>query len=267
MRQLWLILLCLPVILWAQTTTENSNAYKQVLEKIQPNIVTVRAVIKIDVKSDEETESNESKFTLQGVVLTSDGLIMASGVLLSSESFKQLIGLEDDESVSFTITPQSFKVIFGAETQEYEAKLVATDSQLGIAFLKITNLEGRTLTPITFVNEELSIGKEVLSVSRLPKGYDYAPYFATGRIISEVSKPRKAYLMEGNISELGLPVYNMKGEAVGVLVILQHGLKDEEVDFGFRSNFGDDSRAAFLLPTATLRPLIEQAVQRAASIQ
>ncbi len=267
MRQLWLILLCLPIFVWAQATAENNNAYRQVLEKIQPNIVTVRAVIKIDVKSEEETESNESKFTLQGVVLTSDGLIMASGVLLSSESFKQLIGLEDDESVSFTITPQSFKVIFGAETKEYDAKLVATDSQLGIAFLKITNLEGRTITPIAFVNEELSVGKEVLSVSRLPKGYDYAPYFATGRIISEVSKPRKAYLMEGNISELGLPVYNMKGEAVGVLVILQHGLKDEEIDFGFRSNFGDDSRAAFLLPTATLRPLIEQAVQRAASVQ
>lgn len=267
MRLLCLLTLCLPLFGWTQATPEAGNAYKQVLEKVQSNIVTVRAVIKIDVKAEDESESNESKFTLQGVVLTSDGLIMASGVLLSSESFKQLVGIEDDESVSLTITPQSFKVIFGAETKEYEAKLVATDSQLGIAFLKITNLEGRTVTPIAFSNEELAVGKELLSVSRLPKGYDYAPYFSTGRIISEVSKPRKAYLMEGNISELGLPVYNMKGEAVGVLVILQHGLKDEEVDFGFRSNFGDDSRAAFLLPAAALRPLIEQAIQRAASVQ
>lgn len=266
MRLLWLISICLPLMGWTQATPETSNAYKQVLERVQQNIVTVRTVIKVDVKAEGESESNESKFTLQGVVLTDDGLVITSGVLLSSESFKQLLGL-DDESVSFTITPQSFKVIFGAETQEYEAKLVATDSQLGIAFLKITNLEGRTMTPIAFTNEELSVGKEVISVSRLPKGYDYAPYFSTGRIISEVSKPRKAFLIEGNITELGLPVYNMKGEAVGVLIILQHGLKDEEVDFGFRSNFGDDSRAAFVLPTAALRPLIEQARQRTASIQ
>jgi hypothetical protein len=138
---------------------------------------------------------------------------------------------------------------------------------LGIAFLKITNLEGRVITPIVFSDEELSIGKEVLTVSRLPKGFDYAPYFCTGRIISEISKPRKAYLMEGNISELGLPVYNAKGEAVGALVILQHGLKDEEVDFGFRMNFGDDSQTSFLIPASVLRPLIEQAIQRAASIQ
>lgn len=266
MRHLWLFAVCLPLIAWTQATPDASAAYIQVLEKIQPNIVTVRVVIKVDIKAEDENESQESKFTLQGAVLNGDGLIMVSGVLLSSESFKELIGADDDE-VNITITPQSFKVIFGSETKEYEAKLVATDSQLGIAFLKITDLAGRTITPITFANEDLTVGRELLTVSRLPKGFDYAPYFSTGRIISEVNKPRKAYLMEGNISEMGLPVYNLKGEAVGVMVRLRHGLKDEELDFGFRSNFGSDDSAAFLLPTSALRPLIEQAQQRAASVQ
>jgi S1-C subfamily serine protease len=255
------------MLAWTQATAETSNSYKQLLEKLQSNIVTVRVVIKVEFKSEDETESDESKFTLQGAVLTSDGLILVSGVLLSSESFKQLIGAGDDDKMTFSITPQSFKVIFGSETKEYEAKLVATDSQLGIGFLKIMDLEGRTLTPITFSDEELSVGKEVLTVSRLPKGFDYAPYFVSGRIIGEVSKPRKAFLIEGNVRTLGLPVYSTRGEAVGVLVLLQHGLREEEVDFGFRTSFGDDSRAAFVLPVATLRPLIEQAIQRAASIQ
>jgi S1-C subfamily serine protease len=255
------------MLAWTQATAETSNSYKQLLEKLQSNIVTVRVVIKVEFKSEDETESSESKFTLQGAVLTSDGLILLSGVLLSSESFKQLIGAGDDDEMTFSITPQSFKVIFGSETKEYEAKLVATDSQLGIGFLKIMDLEGRTLTPITFSDEELSVGKEVLTVSRLPKGFDYAPYFVSGRIIGEVSKPRKAFLIEGNVRTLGLPVYSTRGEAVGVLVLLQHGLREEEVDFGFRTSFGDDSRAAFVLPVATLRPLIEQAIQRAASIQ
>ena len=131
MRLLCLLTLCLPLLGWTQATPEAGNAYKQVLEKVQSNIVTVRAVIKIDVKAEDESESNESKFTMQGAVLTSDGLVMASGLLLSSESFKQLLGVEDDDEMTFTITPQSFKVIFGSETKEYEAKLVATDSQLG----------------------------------------------------------------------------------------------------------------------------------------
>jgi len=36
---------------------------------------------------------------------------------------------------------------------------------------------------------------------------------------------------------------------------------------GGGGGLGDDSRAAFLLPAAALRPLIEQAIQRAASVQ
>ncbi len=266
MRHLWLLSFCLPLIAWTQATPDASTAYKQVVDKIQPNIVTVRAVIKFDIRTEDESESQESKFTLRGAVLNSDGLIMTSGVLLSSESFKQIFGADDDDD-SISITPQSFKIIFGSETKEYEAKLVAVDSQLGIAFLKITDLAGRTITPIAFANEGLEIGKEVITVSRLPKGFDYAPYFATGRVIGEVSKPRTAYLMRGSLTELGLPVYNLKGEAVGVLVVLSHGLKDEEVDFGFRSSFGTEDRAVSVLPIAAVRPLIEQAMQRAADVK
>jgi hypothetical protein len=73
MRPLWLFTLCLPMLAWTQAVSETSNSYKQLLEKLQSNIVTVRVVIKVEFKSEDETESDESKFTLQGAVLTSDG--------------------------------------------------------------------------------------------------------------------------------------------------------------------------------------------------
>ncbi|MFQ3611299.1 MAG: trypsin-like peptidase domain-containing protein [Fimbriimonadales bacterium] len=244
------------------TQPSATNSYAQLLQKIAPNIVTVRIVAKFEVKAEGETQSEESKFTLQGAVVSSDGLIMLSGVLLSSESFKQLVGIQGDE-VNFTITPQSFKVIFGQETEEYDASLVAVDSQLAVAFIKVRNLGDRKLTPVEFKETIPTIGSELVTISRLPRGYDYAPYFSTGRVISEVSKPRRALLLEGNITELGLPVYNLSGEAVGVMVSLSHGLDDEETDFGFRSNFGSNDRALFLIPTSALKPIIEQAVQRA----
>lgn len=266
MRGLWLTLLAVPLVVWAQTATTPSP-YKQLVDKIQLNIVTVRAVVKAEFKAGNESESRESKFTLQGAVLTSDGLVMLPGVLLSSESFKQYYGIDDDDRVDIKLTPLSFKVIFGSETKEYEARLVATDSQLGLAFLKITDLEGRTVQAIPMNEEPLTLGSEVVVVSRLPRGYDYAPYYCTGRVISEVSKPRKAYLLEGSISEMGLPVYNRNGEMVGVMVELRHGLKDEEVDIGFRENFGSDDGTRFLVPVSAIRPLIEQARQRASATQ
>jgi len=49
MRPLWLLTLCLPLLGWTQATPETGNAYKQVLEKVQPNIVTVRVVVKVEL--------------------------------------------------------------------------------------------------------------------------------------------------------------------------------------------------------------------------
>ncbi len=245
-----------------QAPAETTNSYAQLMQKIAPNIVTVRIVAKFEIKAEGETQTQESKFTQQGAVITADGIVMLSGVLLSAESFKELVGF-DEEDVSLSISPQSLKVIFGQETQEYDATLIALDSQLGVAFLKINDLGGRQVEPIEFKEVNLPIGSELVTVSRLPRGFDYAPYFSTGRVISEVSKPRRAFLLEGNISELGLPVYSRNGDAVGIMVTLSHGLDDEETDFGFRSNFGDTDRALFLIPTATLKPVIEQAIQRA----
>ncbi len=266
MRKTLILWLISPLVLFAQ---EPSNTHKQLLDKVAPSIVTVRVVMKYEVKSGEESESSEQKFSMQGAVVSAEGLILLSAMPLTAESLKQMMGIDESESegrFDFKLTPQSFKVIFGQESKEYEATLVATDSQLGLAFLKIKDLEGRTLTPIQFKDAPPAIGQELFTVSRLPKGFDYAPYFSSGRVIGEVSKPRKAFLMEGNISELGLPVYTLTGEAVGVAVLMGHGLKaDDESDFGFSMSFGGQGGTTlFILPTATIKPLIEQASKRAA---
>ncbi|MEN3001674.1 MAG: serine protease [Armatimonadota bacterium] len=252
-------------LLYAQ---ESPSTPKQLLEKIAPSIVTVRVVMKYEFKSGDESETSEQKFSMQGAVVSADGLILLSAMPLTAESLKQMMGIDEsegDERFDFKLTPQSFKVIFGQESKEYEATLVATDSQLGLAFLKIKDLEGRTLTPIQFADTAPTIGQELYTVSRLPKGFDYAPYFSTGRVIGEVSKPRKAYLMEGNISELGLPVYTLSGSAVGVAVLMGHGLRrDDESDFGFSMSFGGQGGTTlFILPASTIKPLIEQAAKRA----
>ncbi len=262
-----------PIALWLMSLSvlfaqEPSSSPKQLLDKIAPSIVTVRVVMKYEFKSGEESQSTEQKFSMQGAVVSPDGLILLSAMPLSAESLKQMMGVDEsdqEERFDFKLTPQSFKVIFGQESREYEATLVATDSQLGLAFLKIKDLEGRTLTPVQFRDTPPTIGQELFTVSRLPKGFDYAPYFSSGRVIGEVSKPRKAFLMEGNISEVGLPVYTLTGEAVGVAVLMGHGLKqDDESDFGFSMSFGGQGGTTlFVLPAATVKPLIEQAVRRA----
>jgi S1-C subfamily serine protease len=175
------------VILWLMSfgilfAQESINSHKQLLEKVAPSIVTVRVVMKYEFKSGDESETNEQKFSMQGAVISSDGLILLSAMPLSAESLKQMMGIEADQEERFDLklTPQSLKVIFGQESKEYEADLVATDSQLGLAFLKIKNLEGRELNPIQFKETPLTVGQELFVVSRLPKGFDYAPTSPVG---------------------------------------------------------------------------------------
>ncbi|MCS7208992.1 MAG: serine protease [Fimbriimonadales bacterium] len=268
MRLLGLWTLYLPLVAWTQAAppADSSDAYRKLLTQLEPNIVTIQAVVRFESKGEEQNESAERKIVLQGAVLTADGLIMTSGVLLSSESYKILFGLEDDEEQPVTLTPQSFKVIFGSEPQEREAQLVATDSKLGLAFLKVKDLGGRTFKPLPLAATDPAVGTEIAVLSRLPRGFDFAPYFTPARIIGEIAKPRKAMLLDINVRELGLPAFNMNGEVVGVVVLVRQETGDEEeFNFGFQSKFGGSGVTAFVAPVSALKPLIEQAVQRATS--
>lgn len=261
-RWSWGALMCVSLLALAGAQTP-SNRFKSLVQQVVPSIVTVRAVVKIDVKSKEDSSSEEIKFSQRGAVISEDGIIMMSSALLTSESLKQLLNLdpEDADKVDIKISPQSFKIIFERESQEYEAKLVATDSQLGLAFLKIENLQGRTLKPIVFKDSPLEIGSELFCVTRMPKGYDFTPYLVKLVVVAEVDKPRRAYLTDRSTDELGLPVFNAEGVAVGVVTTIRPTVVNpDEEDLGF-----DSGASESILPIAVVQSVINQAIQRARS--
>ncbi len=251
-------ILTLGLIAHAQSS---SNRTRTLVQKVSPSIVTVRAVVKVDVKAGGESHSDEAKFSQRGAILSEDGVVMISSSILTAESFAQLMDIdpEDLEKVDLKLSPQSFKVIFEQESKEYDAQLVATDSQLGLAFLKIKDLQGRTLKPVEFKENPLELGSELFCVTRMPKGYDFVPYLMKLMVVAEVSKPRKAYVLDVATSEQGLPVFDAEGFAVGVISTIRPAAKsDGEEDLGFSSGTSE-----CVLPVATVRPVIQQAIQRA----
>ncbi len=252
----WIIVgLLLPILASAQTPTNRS---KTLVQKVAPSIVTVRAVVKFEVSAQGQSKANEAKFSQRGTIITPDGLVLVSGVLLTSEGFKQLLGIDEDDEVEVKITPQSFKIIIGQESQEYEATLVASDSQVGIAFLQIKDLGERTLPSVEFKEAPLEIGDEVYCITRMPKGYDFVPYFQRLEVVAEVAKPRRVVLLNHSTDELGLPVFMADGSAVGVIIYIRADKTDEEIDLGF-----DEDAIEAVLPVSALQPLIEQAKKRA----
>lgn len=274
-KWLWAVFISLTVLCVA--TAQNETAGVQaVVEKVAPSIANVKVVIKTTMKMGGESMDEESKISLQGVVVTPDGLIMLSNSPFSPKRMMEMLAGESmPAGMDYKMTPTSIKVTFGNEDKEYDAFLAATDTKLDLAFVKVEGLGDRQLTPVDLGSAvDAKLGQQVIAVSRLTKGYDYAPYFALGQICGEIAKPRRAWMLLGDISQLGLPVFTLNGELVGVLTTIAPEVKEEGGDtMGFTlfmrllSGGGSSGTGGvFVIPGQQVKPLVEQASRRAAEL-
>jgi hypothetical protein len=260
----------------ARAADDEAAQLQTVLQKSAPSIVTVQAVVKSEMKGGGSEKDNEFRVAMQGVVVDPTGLIMVSSLPLSPELLVQAMGGgEMPQGVDIKSTPTSIKVIVGNEDKEYDAFVAATDQPLGITFIKIEDLAGRTLTAVDLSGSAApTVGQQVVAVSRLRKGYDYAPYFQTARISAEVTKPRKAWMLDGTVSAMGLPIFTTSGQALGVLSTVASGIKEEAAGdtMGFSmfmrmmGGGGGSPLNSFVVPALTLKPVIDQAKQQAATV-
>jgi S1-C subfamily serine protease len=243
-----------------------------VLDRVAPSIVTVRVVIKTEVMMMGQAQNEETRSDLQGVVVDGSGMVMISNAEISSDRMKEaLAGGPFAAGMEIKVTPTEFEVIFGNEPQEYAAFLVAKDTKLDLAFIQVQDLAGREPTPVSFADSAAArIGDEVVVVSRLQKGYDYAPYFAAARINGAIRKPRKAWTVDGNLTGYGLPVFTVSGDVLGVLVTLTPTTKQESSAGGFgglmrfmQGGGMGTGVGTFVLPGNVVDGLIGQAKQKA----
>lgn len=270
--RLWTVMVAL--MFWGNAHAQDDpSAIQSVMEKVAPSIATVKLVIKTTMKIGGQTRDEESKMTIQGVVVTPDGLVMISNSPLSPQRMMEMLAGEAmPAGMDFKSTPTSIKVIFGNEDKEYDGFLAATDTKLDVAFVKVEGLGEKPLPPVDFGNAiDVKLGQRVISISRLSKGYDYAPYFALGQVCGEIAKPRRAWMLTGDISQVGLPVFTLDGQLVGVLTTVAPQVKEAEGDtMGFAmvmqmlSGGGmSASGGIFVVPGQQIKPLIEQANRRA----
>ncbi len=251
-------------------------AVQALVAKQAPAIVTVRAVLKVTAKG-AGAQTAESRTEMQGVVVDPSGLIMVSSVPFSPAKLMEMMGVPADASDSVpTITPTDFKVVFANEDKEYPAFLAATDPTLGLTFLRIDDLAGRTPASVSFGGAASpALGDPVYALSRLSKGYDYAPFYTTARVSGVITKPRAAVMLDGGISDLGLPVFSQTGDALGVLTSVASGVKADSGNeassmqmmmrlFGGLS--GGNHSGIFLVPASAVSSVIAQAQARAITL-
>ncbi|HSV73968.1 MAG TPA: serine protease [Chthonomonadales bacterium] len=261
----------------APARAQDTGAQMQALiGKVSPSIAEVRAVVRMEMRGGGESNSQESRVTLQGAVVTETGLLMVSNTPFSPKRILELMGGgELPAGMDMRATPTSFKVTLPGDDKEYDAFLGATDPVLDLAFVQIEGLGDRKLPSIDFsASSDPAVGDQIVLVSRLPKGYDYAPFFQTSRVSGEIAKPRRAWVLDGGISQFGLPVFTTQGAVCGVLTTVVSGAQDDGAGdaMGFTmlmrlmGGGGGTPGGVFVVPGSAVKAVIDRAVLRTAEV-
>ena len=253
---------------------DEAAQFQSVVEKRAPSLATVKAVVKSEMKGAGQSNAQESRVSMQGVVVSADGLVMVSNSPFSPKRYMEMLGAPPEAMQGMTATPSAIKVVFGSEEKEYDAFLAATDTNLDLAFVKVEGLADRKLTAVEFDSDAtLTVGQKLVQVGRLARAFDYAPYYQSGRICGAITKPRTAWMLEGSMSILGLPVFSMDGSAVGVLSTITGGARDESggesasIAMMMRLLTGTGGpNSVFVLPGSVIKALVEQAALRAVDV-
>lgn len=204
--------------------------------------VSVKITAKISGSFGGRAVDQERNITASGVVVDAAGLVM---IPASSVSVPARFGGE------IKVTPTSIRVIFPGDETEYDAILGATDSKLGLAYVLVRDLKGRTASAVDMSQvAEPVVGDMLYSVTRMDQGFDYAPVCQSAEVIGQVTKPRTMWVVDGSAPEPAQPLYTAAGKLAGIMIV-QEGVGEES------------GSQIFLLPLKVAQSSIERSLKAA----
>ena len=215
--------------------------------------MTLKFVLKVKSPSGEEEHETE----INGVMVDAKGLVVCSGTQTGgfSEAMKRRLSRSGD----FSVTPTEMKVLIGDDTEGVEAKVVARDTDLDLAWVQVTKAPDKPLECVDLATGVTARpGEEAFVVRRMDKYFDRAAVISEGWIAGVVKKPREMYVPGGTIgTAVGLPAFNAAGDPFGVIIMQT---SDEDDPRGGRGASG-----AFILPSNEVAKATQRARESAAS--
>jgi S1-C subfamily serine protease len=236
------------LVLSVSALRADAGEWGEKLEEKAKSVVFLKFVLQERINMGGQSRDRESRREALGVLIGADGLVLTANDHFDPEArFPRRMR----EQVEVSAVPTDLKVSFGSEELEYEARLVARDSSLGVAFVQILDLKGREVTPVDLsTGAAVETGQLLFSATRLPREFDCAPILCRLIVTGKVEKPRSMWAISGQLPAPALPLFNLDGVAVGI-ISLQEGSSERR-----------SSRHPFLLPVKALAQSIEQAKKR-----
>lgn len=248
------------------------EAGRRLLERYAPAVVGVDVVLRAEMRMGGEGQEEEGKIEMVGAVVDPTGLVMVWNSSISSSRLKEMMAATSGGGdFEMRIEPVSFHVVFPGSDVRHSAFLAASDSQLDVAFLQLDRPPAEPLAAISFAAVgDVAVGQELYAVSRLGPSFDRAAYYAPLEVAGELAKPRRGWLVVGDLESLGLPVFDEAGRPVGVLATVISTVAQDAGLMSWGGSFGQGGRSGplgvFLLPAAPVARAIELSKERAVKL-
>jgi S1-C subfamily serine protease len=238
----------------AQPADPRADRIRTLLETNSEALVTVRFVMNLDTGMG----SDEQEMEVGGVMVDPSGLVLVSNTEMGGfAAILARMGRGGARAV-----PRNIKVLIGDDQEGIDARVVARDTELDLAWVQIKDPRDRTFTAVDFTKSApMRVGDEVVVLSRMTKFFDRAPMVIPVRVGGVTRKPRE--LFSAAVETFGRPVFAPTGEALGMVVLVMPSAEEMEAAAGRMSR--DDFGGPMLLPAADVVIATARAKEAAAA--
>jgi S1-C subfamily serine protease len=161
--------------------------------------------------------------------------------------------------------PTEIKILIGDDTEGLDARFIARDTELDLAWLQIKAPGGRQFAALDLpaaAQEAVKprLGQRLLALGMMGRFFGQEALVSEGVVAGRTRKPRELIVVRGGLdTDPGLPVFTGIGQLIGFACLQQ---PDAEELAGSLANLAARGRG-LLLPVAT----VARATQRAKEVQ
>lgn len=237
-----------PAVVAGPVPAKDDALYTALVEKVNPGLVTVKFVL----KSRGPYGSYDAETEIIGTMIGPQGLVLCASARMGGGGWRG------------PSTPTDIKVLIGEDTEGLPAKVIARDTELGLAWLQIQDVGEKRVDFVDLTQSTtVGLGQPLYAVGRMGRFFDRAPLVTQGLLAGRTLKPRKLLVAGGAIEmQVGLPVYAANGQVVGVPVAQQPEDEDVEHSGGRSYAMMGSMGSGLILPAEK----VVQATQRAKEV-
>lgn len=227
---------------------EDGAMLRDAASRFAAPFVTIKFVLKMEGQFGDR--ENETEAT--GVIIEPDGLVLASSSQLGTPRFMRQFG---------NARPTDLKVLIGDDTEGLPATVMARDTELDLAWVKLKEPSKKKLEYLDLGKSvKPQVGDTLVFLRRMGKYFDRAVTVGQLRVAGKTTKPRELIVPGGGASlEPGLPAFTAQGEVVGFVVLQLPDAEELESNFGAFAGLGRDIGSGLILPTVDVIKATERA--------